>query len=315
MARIRTIKPDFWTDEKIVQLPYEARLLFIGLWNFCDDEGYPWDEPERIKLQVLPNDNASAASLLDLLHAASLVNIHITDSGRRAIYIPHFPDHQKVSHPAASRIAPECTRKLTIPTAARRALAKKYGCVPGQQVNAECYYCGMGGSVIWWNKPNGEPSPWVNFKCLEIDHLVAESNGGETAADNFVLACRECNRSKHSKSLFEYLVKTPEESGVLSPEGKGTEGNGREGKGYVFDGVIIRLTSPDFDRLKSAYHAIPDMVAELTAIDSKFTADPPPKWFPALNGWLKKEHERRLAAPKVSHGYRGPEVRANVKTV
>ena len=40
MARIRTIKPEFWTDEKVVTLPFEARLLFIGMWNFCDDEGY-----------------------------------------------------------------------------------------------------------------------------------------------------------------------------------------------------------------------------------------------------------------------------------
>ena len=30
MARIRTIKPDFWTDEKVVELSAFARLLFIG---------------------------------------------------------------------------------------------------------------------------------------------------------------------------------------------------------------------------------------------------------------------------------------------
>lgn len=30
MARIRTIKPDFWTDEKLVKLSMEARLFFIG---------------------------------------------------------------------------------------------------------------------------------------------------------------------------------------------------------------------------------------------------------------------------------------------
>jgi hypothetical protein len=31
MARIRTIKPEFWTDEKIVELSPFSRLLFIGL--------------------------------------------------------------------------------------------------------------------------------------------------------------------------------------------------------------------------------------------------------------------------------------------
>ena len=32
MPRIRTIKPEFWTDEKIIELSLPARLLFIGLW-------------------------------------------------------------------------------------------------------------------------------------------------------------------------------------------------------------------------------------------------------------------------------------------
>ena len=29
MARIRTIKPEFWEDEKLAKLPIHARLLFI----------------------------------------------------------------------------------------------------------------------------------------------------------------------------------------------------------------------------------------------------------------------------------------------
>ena len=39
MARIRTIKPEFWIDDVIVELPFETRLLFIGIWNFADDAG------------------------------------------------------------------------------------------------------------------------------------------------------------------------------------------------------------------------------------------------------------------------------------
>jgi hypothetical protein len=39
MARIRTIKPEFWTDEKIVECSFEARLMFIGMFNFADDKG------------------------------------------------------------------------------------------------------------------------------------------------------------------------------------------------------------------------------------------------------------------------------------
>lgn len=37
MPRIRTIKPEYWTSEQVLDLSIPARLAFIGLWNFCDD--------------------------------------------------------------------------------------------------------------------------------------------------------------------------------------------------------------------------------------------------------------------------------------
>ena len=39
MARIRTIKPEFFTSEDIVALSPLARLLFIALWCEADREG------------------------------------------------------------------------------------------------------------------------------------------------------------------------------------------------------------------------------------------------------------------------------------
>ena len=39
MPRKRVISPEFWTDDNILELDYTCRLLFIGLWNFCDDIG------------------------------------------------------------------------------------------------------------------------------------------------------------------------------------------------------------------------------------------------------------------------------------
>jgi len=38
-GRIRSIKPEFWTDGKNLNLSDSCSLFFIGLWNFCDDEG------------------------------------------------------------------------------------------------------------------------------------------------------------------------------------------------------------------------------------------------------------------------------------
>jgi hypothetical protein len=39
MGRIRSIKPQFWTDGSNLELSDSCALFFIGLWNFCDDEG------------------------------------------------------------------------------------------------------------------------------------------------------------------------------------------------------------------------------------------------------------------------------------
>lgn len=44
MARIRSIKPEFWTDGTNITLSDSCALFFIALWNFCDDEGkHPLD--------------------------------------------------------------------------------------------------------------------------------------------------------------------------------------------------------------------------------------------------------------------------------
>ena len=36
MSRSRNIKPGFFKNELLVQLPFEQRLLFIGLWTVAD---------------------------------------------------------------------------------------------------------------------------------------------------------------------------------------------------------------------------------------------------------------------------------------
>lgn len=73
MSRIRSIHPGIWTDEAFVSLSGFARLLFIGLWNECDDKGtFPWS-PLQMKMRVLPADNVDAAGLLAEIEAAGCI--------------------------------------------------------------------------------------------------------------------------------------------------------------------------------------------------------------------------------------------------
>jgi hypothetical protein len=67
MSRIRTIKPEFWTSEQVVECSTTARLLFIGLWNFCDDYGNHPASPRQIKAEVFPCDDFTAANIQGML--------------------------------------------------------------------------------------------------------------------------------------------------------------------------------------------------------------------------------------------------------
>jgi hypothetical protein len=226
VARIRTIKPEFWTDEVLVQLPFEARLLFIGLWNFADDHGAIEESAERIQLQVFPGDGAvNVGELLDLLVACSLLERLQADDGRRVIQVRNWSKHQKVDNPSRSRILGEGYRKLAIPSEARRAVATKYGCKPGEQLPATCYFCGAPGAIHWVKRRDGRPSWWVAFAELELDHLQPEADGGPSTAENLVLSCRPCNRSRRDKAALPWLLsRTLASSRETSPsEGKGRE--------------------------------------------------------------------------------------------
>lgn len=109
MARIRTIKPEFWTDGNIVGLSAYARLLYIGTWNFslCD-RGHLPDDPVGLKLKILPADDVDARALLaELLLAGRLIRRR-ADDGRTYLFNPRLSDHQKVDARWQSR-CPHCT--------------------------------------------------------------------------------------------------------------------------------------------------------------------------------------------------------------
>lgn len=230
MARIRTIKPEFWTDSKIVQLPYEARLLFIGLWNFSDDYGVIEYEADRLQLQIFPADPLIDVGLLvDVLVASGLIDFMVGEE-KDVLVIRNWSKHQRVDNPSKARIDIEPYRKLAIPAEARRALAVKYGCPPGGQKECECYFCGSPGSIHWFSRRDGKPGAWVCFSGLEVDHFDPEKNGGKSTENNLVLSCRCCNRSRRDKPAIEFAsrkIASPREEKL--PLAADKEGNGREG--------------------------------------------------------------------------------------
>ena len=111
MARIRTIKPEFWTDETVVELDFGDRLLFIGLWNFADDQGFLPLRPKRIKMQVFPGDDFDVLASLERLWESSLVSLYACPDGL-LLHIRNWSRHQKISNPAREKYSPSDLRKL-----------------------------------------------------------------------------------------------------------------------------------------------------------------------------------------------------------
>jgi hypothetical protein len=108
MARIRTIKPEFWCDEKLSECSLSARLTFIGLWTFADDEGRIEHQPARLRMQIYPCGSVSLTKIreyLGELSERSLIRVYSVGS-KEYLDIPNFCKHQKINRPTPSKLPP-----------------------------------------------------------------------------------------------------------------------------------------------------------------------------------------------------------------
>lgn len=107
MARYRTIKPEFWSSEQVMECSPNARLLFIGLWNFCDDEGRHPLAPKQIKALIFPGDAISfdtIRGLLDELSSNYLITTYVVD-GKEYFFVNGW-HHQKIDRRQKPKFPP-----------------------------------------------------------------------------------------------------------------------------------------------------------------------------------------------------------------
>lgn len=93
MARARNIKPGFFTNDILVELPYEYRLLFIGLWTIADREGRLIDRPKKIKMEIFPADHVDCDDGLDMLNKSGFITRYEA-AGEHYIAINAWAKHQ-----------------------------------------------------------------------------------------------------------------------------------------------------------------------------------------------------------------------------
>jgi hypothetical protein len=100
MARYRTVKPEFWTSEQVMECSPITRLMFIGVWNFADDAGRMPLSVKAIKAQVFPSDDVTSETIrgmIDELSSNGLIKIYSID-GKEYLQVTGW-HHQKIDKP------------------------------------------------------------------------------------------------------------------------------------------------------------------------------------------------------------------------
>ena len=179
MARSRNIKPGFFKNEVLGEMPPLYRLLFIGLWTHADREGRFECRPRKIKAEVFPYDDVNIEDGLAALEESGFLVIYAVE-GLQYVQIQNWGKHQNPHHKEVGSTipAPEghtdkvCAGYIPLSNTIRRRIYARDG--------RKCRACGA---------EHGQ----------SIDHIIPISKGGNSTDDNLQVLCLGCNVLKGNR--------------------------------------------------------------------------------------------------------------------
>ncbi|MGW8988689.1 HNH endonuclease [Streptomyces zhihengii] len=188
MARIRTVKPEFWEDEIVGTLSPTARLLFIATFNMADDEGLLRWSAAYIKANAFMYDDDLTTSnvkdmMAELTEAGLLFPYRGGAAQQQLAMIVNFRRHQKINRPQRS--------KLPAPSLQNSAVRYLYG----RRDGFICHLCG--GDIAQ------QPTADDRFN-LSIDHLTPQARGGSDHPSNLRSAHQSCNKGRRDRPAEEF---------------------------------------------------------------------------------------------------------------
>lgn len=194
MARARNIKPGFFKNEVLAEMPPETRLLFIGLWTLADREGRLEDRPKRINAELFAFDSFNVDSMLNRLRDDGFL-IRYEANGSRYIQITNFVKHQDPHYrERASEIpAPDGHLNHIVATGVTRTQRARI-------LERDGYKCQQCGSI----------------EHLCIDHILPVSRGGDSSDENLQVLCLPCN-TKKGNSIDSTSNRYPSNLSALVP--------------------------------------------------------------------------------------------------
>jgi len=109
MARIRTLKPEFFTSRSLARVPRDARFTFAGLWCHADDAGRGIADARVIKGAVWPlDDDITHEHVAGHLRALDGSHIRLYEvAGEEYFQIINWEKHQAASYRRGESKHPE----------------------------------------------------------------------------------------------------------------------------------------------------------------------------------------------------------------
>ncbi|MFD0314643.1 hypothetical protein [Streptomyces flavalbus] len=111
MARIRTVKPDLFVNERVAACSVTAVVTYIGLFTQSDDHGRHRDNPAIIAGLLWPlraeHTPVHVEEDLQQLADAGLICRYTGCDGKRYLHVTGWYEHQKIDRPSQSRL-PVC---------------------------------------------------------------------------------------------------------------------------------------------------------------------------------------------------------------
>lgn len=182
MARLRTLKPSFFTNDTLAEIPPLGRLLFQGLWCIADREGRLEDRPRKIKAEVLPYDDVDADGLLSELALRGFI-VRYDAAGSACIQIVNFVKHQQPHYKEVASVLPPPPGHVDSPYVTFGVSGEQRERIM-QRDNRRCVRCG-------------------SDSRLTIDHIHPRSKGGSGEDVNLQVLCHSCNSSKNNREAAE----------------------------------------------------------------------------------------------------------------
>lgn len=228
MARIRSIKPEYWTSEQVMSCTRDARLLFIGMWNFCDDGGNHPASAMTLKAEVLPGDSVTAVTVMqwvdELIEQGLLAEYEV--DGKEYWHVTGWY-HQRIDqptlrHPAGDTVtqgdAGDTASPKRLGGKQRQLLLKKLR----ERDGDACHLCGDASSLTLL-RTSGEPS------------------GNPHDASLYRLICSTCKRQNRAGDAQVTQGDARYVAGDSPTESSRVESSGEEGSKPT-DSVVVSGT-------------------------------------------------------------------------